>query len=64
MRAHKIVLGKSPVFRTMFYGVMAQQNDKSNATHQDMPIKVPDVQPRAFRQLMEYISFMIQLKMH
>ena len=36
----------SPVFEAMFYGAMAEKND---------PIPIRDVQPEAFKALMEYI---------
>jgi hypothetical protein len=36
----------SPVFEAMFYGTMAEKND---------PIPIRDVQPEAFKALMEYI---------
>ncbi|KAJ8726048.1 hypothetical protein PYW07_000746 [Mythimna separata] len=44
---HKLVLAMaSPVFEAMFYGGMAERND---------PIPILDVQPEAFRALLEYI---------
>ncbi|PZC72793.1 hypothetical protein B5X24_HaOG210577 [Helicoverpa armigera] len=44
---HKLLLAMaSPVFEAMFYGGMAERND---------PIPILDVQPEAFRALLEYI---------
>ncbi|XP_075991879.1 uncharacterized protein LOC142987180 isoform X2 [Anticarsia gemmatalis] len=44
---HKLVLAMaSPVFEAMFYGGMAERND---------PIPILDVQPEAFKALLEYI---------
>ncbi|KAJ8729721.1 hypothetical protein PYW08_001302 [Mythimna loreyi] len=44
---HKLILAMaSPVFEAMFYGGMAERND---------PIPILDVQPEAFRALLEYI---------
>ncbi|XP_026738544.1 uncharacterized protein LOC113501548 isoform X2 [Trichoplusia ni] len=44
---HKLVLAMaSPVFEAMFYGGMAERNE---------PIPILDVQPEAFRALLEYI---------
>lgn len=42
---HKLILAMaSPVFEAMFYGGMAERND---------PIPILDVQPEAFRALLE-----------
>ncbi|XP_011506518.1 PREDICTED: BTB/POZ domain-containing protein 6-like isoform X2 [Ceratosolen solmsi marchali] len=47
LEGHKIFLAmSSPVFEAMFYGSMAEKND---------PIPIRDVQPEAFKALMEYI---------
>ncbi|KAJ0181566.1 hypothetical protein K1T71_002288 [Dendrolimus kikuchii] len=44
---HKLILAMaSPVFEAMFYGGMAERND---------PITISDVQPDAFKALLEYI---------
>ncbi|XP_026756984.2 uncharacterized protein LOC113516720 isoform X2 [Galleria mellonella] len=44
---HKLILAMaSPVFEAMFYGGMAERND---------PIPILDVQPDAFKALLEYI---------
>ncbi|CAB3248133.1 unnamed protein product [Arctia plantaginis] len=44
---HKLILAMaSPVFEAMFYGGMAERND---------PIRILDVQPEAFKALLEYI---------
>lgn len=44
---HKLILAMaSPVFEAMFYGGLAEKND---------PIPILDVQPEAFKALMEYI---------
>ncbi|XP_022820532.1 uncharacterized protein LOC111352304 [Spodoptera litura] len=44
---HKLILAMaSPVFEAMFYGGMAERNE---------PIPILDVQPEAFRALLEYI---------
>lgn len=44
---HKLILAMaSPVFEAMFYGELAEKND---------PIPILDVQPDAFRSLLEYI---------
>ncbi|CAG9784696.1 unnamed protein product [Diatraea saccharalis] len=44
---HKLILAMaSPVFEAMFYGGMAERND---------PIPILDVQPEAFKALLEYI---------
>ncbi|XP_020282772.1 BTB/POZ domain-containing protein 2-like isoform X2 [Pseudomyrmex gracilis] len=46
-KGHKVFLAMtSPVFEAMFFGSMAEKND---------PIPITDVQPRAFRALLEYI---------
>lgn len=45
--SHKLILAMaSPVFEAMFYGGMAERND---------PIPILDVQPEAFKALLEYI---------
>ncbi|KAJ8687183.1 hypothetical protein QAD02_022977 [Eretmocerus hayati] len=47
LEGHKVFLAmSSPVFEAMFYGTMAEKND---------PIPIRDVQPEAFKALMEYI---------
>ncbi|XP_014238626.1 BTB/POZ domain-containing protein 2-like isoform X1 [Trichogramma pretiosum] len=47
IEGHKVFLAmSSPVFEAMFYGAMAEKND---------PIPIRDVQPEAFKALMEYI---------
>ena len=47
MEGHKVFLAmSSPVFEAMFYGRMAEKND---------PIPIKDVQPGAFKALLEYI---------
>lgn len=44
-RAHKYMLvSRSPVFETMFYGAVAEKNDV---------IEIPDIQPCAFQILLE-----------
>lgn len=44
---HKLILSAaSPVFEAMFYGELAEKND---------PIPILDVQPEAFRALLQYI---------
>ncbi|GAB0091111.1 uncharacterized protein DMENIID0001_059190 [Sergentomyia squamirostris] len=44
---HKLILAMaSPVFEAMFYGGLAEKND---------PIQICDVQPEAFKALLEYI---------
>lgn len=46
-QCHKLLLSlASPVFEAMFYGSMAEATN---------PIKVPDVQPDAFKVLLDYI---------
>ncbi len=53
IKAHRIFLAMgSPVFEAMFYGGMAQAASSSNAG-QDQPITVPDLQPSAFKDLLE-----------
>ncbi|XP_046412978.1 uncharacterized protein LOC124176140 isoform X1 [Neodiprion fabricii] len=47
LEGHKLFLAMaSPVFEAMFYGGMAEKND---------PIPIRDVQPEAFKALLEYI---------
>lgn len=47
LKGHKLFLAmSSPVFEAMFYGGMAEKND---------PIPIKDVQPEAFKALLEYI---------
>ncbi|KAK2587209.1 hypothetical protein KPH14_002952 [Odynerus spinipes] len=47
LKGHKLFLAmSSPVFEVMFYGGMAEKND---------PIQIRDVQPDAFKALLEYI---------
>ncbi|XP_053981460.1 BTB/POZ domain-containing protein 2-like [Hylaeus anthracinus] len=47
LKGHKLFLAmSSPVFEAMFFGGMAEKND---------PIPIPDVQPEAFKALLEYI---------
>lgn len=47
LEGHKVFLAmSSPVFEAMFYGGMAEKND---------PIPIKDVQPEAFKALLEYI---------
>lgn len=47
LEGHKVFLAmSSPVFEAMFYGGMAEKND---------PIPIRDVQPEAFKALLEYI---------
>lgn len=47
LKGHKLFLAmSSPVFEAMFYGGMAEKND---------PIQIRDVQPDAFKALLEYI---------
>lgn len=47
VRGHRLILAMaSPVFEAMFYGGMAERND---------PIPILDVQPEAFKALLEYI---------
>ncbi|KAG7169608.1 BTB/POZ domain-containing protein 6-like [Homarus americanus] len=48
MRGHRLILAmSSPVFEAMFYGGMAEKTDK--------PIEILDVQPDAFKALLQYI---------
>lgn len=45
VRGHRLILAMaSPVFEAMFYGGMAERND---------PIPILDVQPEAFKALLE-----------
>ncbi|XP_076633011.1 BTB/POZ domain-containing protein 2 [Colletes latitarsis] len=47
LKGHKLFLAmSSPVFEVMFFGGMAEKND---------PIPIPDIQPEAFKALLEYI---------
>ncbi|XP_012215292.1 BTB/POZ domain-containing protein 6-B [Linepithema humile] len=47
LKGHKLFLAmSSPVFEAMFFGGMAEKND---------PIPIKDVQPEAFKTLLEYI---------
>lgn len=47
LKGHKLFLAmSSPVFEAMFFGGMAEKND---------PIAIRDVQPEAFKALLEYI---------
>ncbi|XP_070163943.1 BTB/POZ domain-containing protein 2 isoform X2 [Polyergus mexicanus] len=47
LKGHKLFLAmSSPVFEAMFFGGMAEKND---------PIPIKDVQPEAFKALLEYI---------
>ncbi|XP_012541605.1 BTB/POZ domain-containing protein 1 isoform X2 [Monomorium pharaonis] len=47
LKGHKLFLAmSSPVFEAMFFGGMAEKND---------PIPIRDVQPEAFKALLEYI---------
>lgn len=47
LKGHKLFLAmSSPVFEAMFFGGMAEKND---------PILIKDVQPEAFKALLEYI---------
>lgn len=50
----------SPVFQAMFYGEMAQASGK-NKDNQDEPIKVPDVEPAAFSDLLEFVYFFFNI---
>lgn len=53
--AHKLFLAmSSPVFEAMFFGGMAEKSD---------PIPILDVQPEAFKALLEYdfLSFVLLL---
>ncbi|XP_045604998.1 BTB/POZ domain-containing protein 3-like [Procambarus clarkii] len=48
LRGHRLILAmSSPVFEAMFYGGMAEKKDK--------PVEILDVQPEAFRALLQYI---------
>ena len=54
MKAHKIFLAMgSPVFETMFYGGMAQANAGRSVSRGSEAIEVLDVQPAAFKDLLE-----------
>ena len=61
IKAHKTFLAMgSPVFQAMFYGEMAQASGK-NKDNQDEPIKVPDVEPSAFSDLLEFFYFFFNI---
>lgn len=46
LRGHRLILAmSSPVFEAMFYGGMAEKSDK--------PIEILDVQPEAFKALLQ-----------
>ncbi|XP_055344643.1 BTB/POZ domain-containing protein 3-like [Paramacrobiotus metropolitanus] len=45
--AHRVIMGRSPVFHTMFYGSLP---DKRKA-----PISIPDVLPEAFSNMLSFI---------
>ncbi|XP_037805153.1 BTB/POZ domain-containing protein 6-like isoform X1 [Penaeus monodon] len=48
LRGHRLILAmSSPVFEAMFYGGMAEKEDK--------PVEILDVQPEAFKALLQYI---------
>lgn len=48
IHGHRLILAmSSPVFETMFYGGLPEKNEK--------PIEILDVQPEAFRALLQYI---------
>ena len=54
VKAHKIFLAMgSPVFETMFYGEMAQAN--AGRSRGSEAIEVLDVQPAAFKDLIESV---------
>ncbi len=56
IKAHQIFLAMgSPVFEAMFYGGMAQPANNSNADGQNQPISIRDLQPSAFKDLLEYL---------
>ncbi len=53
IKAHRTFLAMgSPVFQAMFYGGMAQAVSSSNVG-QNKPITIPDLQPSAFKALLE-----------
>ncbi|XP_068241439.1 BTB/POZ domain-containing protein 2-like [Palaemon carinicauda] len=48
LEAHRLILAmSSPVFEAMFFGGMAEKGDK--------PVEILDVQPQAFKALLQYI---------
>ncbi|KAK7026706.1 hypothetical protein SK128_019313 [Halocaridina rubra] len=48
LKAHKLILAmSSPVFEAMFFGGMAEKGEK--------PVEILDVQPEAFKALLQYI---------
>ncbi|XP_064119693.1 BTB/POZ domain-containing protein 2-like isoform X2 [Macrobrachium nipponense] len=48
LQAHRLILAmSSPVFEAMFFGGMAEKGDK--------PVEILDVQPQAFKALLQYI---------
>lgn len=54
IRAHKLIVASaSPVFDAMFYGALPET--QTNSTTGLTRIEVPDVQPRIFRMLLDYI---------
>jgi hypothetical protein len=54
VKAHKIFLAMgSPVFETMFYGGMAQANAGRSVNTGSDAIEVQDIQPFAFKDLLE-----------
>nr|CAH0102927.1 unnamed protein product [Daphnia galeata] len=56
VKAHKIFLAMgSPVFETMFYGGMAQANAGRSVNTGSDAIEVQDIQPFAFKDLLEFI---------
>ncbi|KAK4005709.1 BTB/POZ domain-containing protein 2-like [Daphnia magna] len=56
VKAHKIFLAMgSPVFETMFYGGMAQANAGRSVSTGSHAIEVQDIQPFAFKDLLEFI---------
>lgn len=53
IECHKLFLAMaSPVFQAMFYGGMPEKN----------PITILDVQPEAFKALLEYVYFKTKVK--
>lgn len=49
--AHRLLLSlRSPVFFAMFYGSMA---------HKDKNVKIEDVDPLAFRELLRFVKYLI-----
>ena len=54
VKAHKIFLAiGSPVFETMFFGGMAQANAGESESRGSEAIEVLDLQPAAFKDLLE-----------